>query len=182
MDERQIIKISKYLARHLRHQPERIGLRPDRAGWVTVAELLAACRLHRMALSEDDLREVVARNDKQRFAFSPDGLRIRASQGHTITVDLELPAVAPPEVLYHGTVGAVLEAIFREGLRPMDRHAVHLSPDTETALRVGARRGRPVVLRVDSARMAADGHLFQRTANGVWLTGHVPPRYLTAQG
>ncbi|MDX6743484.1 RNA 2'-phosphotransferase [Actinocorallia sp. A-T 12471] len=182
MDARQITKVSKYLSRHLRHQPERIGLTPDRAGWVAVADLLEACRRHRMALSEDELREVVARNDKKRFAFSPDGLRIRASQGHTITVDLGLPAVPPPDVLYHGTVGASLEAIFRDGLRPMDRHAVHLSPDTATAQRVGARRGRPVVLRVDAAAMAADGHLFQLTDNGVWLTGHVPARYLSAQG
>ncbi|GAB2806675.1 RNA 2'-phosphotransferase [Actinocorallia aurea] len=149
---------------------------------MTVADLLEACRRHRMALSEADLREVVAGNDKRRFAFSPDGLRIRASQGHTITVDLGLPAVTPPDVLYHGTVGSVLEAIFREGLRPMDRHAVHLSPDTETARRVGARRGRPVLLRVDAAAMAAAGHLFQRTDNGVWLTGHVPPSYLATVG
>ncbi|MCD0453554.1 RNA 2'-phosphotransferase [Actinocorallia sp. API 0066] len=182
MDEQRIIKVSKYLSRHLRHQPERIGLRPDRAGWVDVVDLLAACRRHRMALTEDELLEVVARNDKRRFALSPDGLRIRASQGHTITVDLELPSAPPPDVLYHGTVGAALPTIFRDGLRPMARHAVHLSPDVPTARRVGARRGRPVVLEVDAARMAADGHLFQVTDNGVWLTGHVPPRYLDVAG
>lgn len=182
MDEKRIIKVSKYLSRHLRHQPERIGLRPDPAGWVGVADLLAACRLHRMPITEAELREIVERNDKKRFAFSPDGLRLRASQGHTIAVDLGLPDTEPPGVLYHGTVGASLEAIFADGLRPMDRHAVHLSPDVATATRVGARRGRPVILAVDAARMAADGHRFQVTDNGVWITGHVPPGYLSVLG
>jgi putative RNA 2'-phosphotransferase len=123
----------------------------------------------------------VARNDKQRFALDPTGTRIRASQGHSVAVDLGYAATRPPDVLFHGTVERFLPAILAEGLRPGNRHAVHLSPDPETARRVGARRGDPVVLRVDAAALAADGARFSRSANGVWLVDAVPPRYLVVQ-
>ncbi|MFF9628508.1 MULTISPECIES: RNA 2'-phosphotransferase [Streptomyces] len=176
MDDRRTVKVSKYLSRHLRHQPERIGLVLDEQGWVAVDDLLRALARHGVPLTRTELEHVVATNDKRRFAL--DGDRIRASQGHTVAVDLGLPPAVPPSLLHHGTVAAALEAIRAEGLRPMNRHHVHLSPDRETAVRVGSRRGRPVVLTVDAGAMHRDGHVFHVSANGVWLTAHVPPRHL----
>ncbi|MET9011750.1 RNA 2'-phosphotransferase [Streptomyces olivaceoviridis] len=180
MDERRTVKVSKYLSRHLRHQPERIGLTPDPGGWVEIDTLIAAASAHGFPFSRAELDHVVAANDKRRFAIE-DG-RIRASQGHSIEVDLGLPPATPPPYLYHGTVARHLDAIRAEGLRPMNRHAVHLSADRETATRVGARRGRPVVLSVDSGAMHRDGHVFHISANGVWLTATVPARYLRFPG
>ncbi|MBP2050986.1 putative RNA 2'-phosphotransferase [Streptomyces griseochromogenes] len=176
MDERRTVKVSKYLSKHLRHQPERIGLTLDDGGWVEIDRLIAAAAAHGFRFSREELDHVVATNDKRRFAI--EGTRIRASQGHSIDIDLGLPPATPPPYLYHGTVARSLDAIRAEGLRPMNRHDVHLSADRETATRVGARRGSPVVLAVDSGAMHRDGHIFHRSANGVWLTQAVPPRYL----
>ncbi|GGV73073.1 RNA 2'-phosphotransferase [Streptomyces massasporeus] len=176
MDERRTVKVSKYLSKHLRHQPERIGLTLDEAGWVEIDTLIAAATAHGFRFTRDELDQVVATNDKRRFAV--EGTRIRASQGHSVEVDLGLAPATPPVRLYHGTVARSLSAIRAEGLRPMNRHAVHLSPDQETATRVGARRGRPVVLTVDADAMHRDGHVFHVSANGVWLTEAVPARYL----
>jgi putative RNA 2'-phosphotransferase len=176
MDERRTVKVSKYLSKHLRHQPERIGLTLDEAGWVEIDTLIAACAAHGFRFSSEELDHVVATNDKRRFAI--EGTRIRASQGHSIEVDLGLPPATPPPYLFHGTVARNLDAIRAEGLRPMNRHAVHLSADRETATRVGARRGRPVVLSVDSGAMHNDGQVFRVSENGVWLTEAVPVRYL----
>ncbi|MFJ8048100.1 RNA 2'-phosphotransferase [Streptomyces luteogriseus] len=176
MDERRTVKVSKYLSKHLRHQPERIGLTLDEAGWVEIDTLIAAATAHGFLFTRDELDQVVATNDKRRFAV--EGTRIRASQGHSVEVDLGLAPAAPPAYLYHGTIARSLDAIRAEGLRPMNRHAVHLSPDRETANRVGARRGRPVVLAVDAGAMHRDGHVFHVSANGVWLTESVPARYL----
>jgi putative RNA 2'-phosphotransferase len=176
MDERRTVKVSKYLSKHLRHQPERIGLVLDEAGWVEIDTLIAAAAAHGFRFSRAELDHVVATNDKKRFAV--EGTRIRASQGHSIEVDLGLPTAAPPPYLYHGTVARALDAIRAEGLRAMNRHDVHLSADRETATRVGARRGRPVVLAVDAGAMHRDGHEFRVSANGVWLTHAVPPQYL----
>ncbi|MEU3085616.1 RNA 2'-phosphotransferase [Streptomyces massasporeus] len=176
MDERRTVKVSKYLSKHLRHQPERIGLTLDEAGWVEIDTLIAAATAHGFRFTRDELEQVVATNDKRRFAV--EGTRIRASQGHSVEVDLGLAPAVPPTHLYHGTVARSLDAIRAEGLRPMNRHAVHLSPDRETATRVGARRGRPVVLTVDADAMHHDGHVFHVSPNGVWLTQAVPARYL----
>ncbi|MET9150763.1 RNA 2'-phosphotransferase [Streptomyces griseoflavus] len=176
MDERRTVKVSTYLSRHLRHQPERIGLTLDEGGWVEIEALIAAASAHGFRFTREELDHVVATNDKRRFAVEGD--RIRASQGHSVEVDLGLPAATPPPYLYHGTVARNLEAIRAEGLRSMGRHAVHLSADRETAARVGARRGRPVVLSVDTGAMHQDGHVFHLSANGVWLTEAVPSRYL----
>ncbi|MCX4915759.1 RNA 2'-phosphotransferase [Streptomyces sp. NBC_00687] len=180
MDDRRTVKVSKYLSKHLRHQPERIGLALGEGGWVEIDTLIAAAATHGFRFTRDELDYVVAHNDKRRFAV--EGTRIRASQGHSVEVDLGLPEAAPPAYLYHGTVSRTLDAIRAEGLRPMNRHAVHLSADRETATRVGARRGRPVVLSVDAAAMRRDGHVFHVSANGVWLTEAVPPRYLRFPG
>jgi putative RNA 2'-phosphotransferase len=141
---------------------------------VDVDDLMAALRLTRA-----ELDDVVAHNDKQRFAFDASGTRIRASQGHSVPIDLGYTPERPPAELFHGTVERNLAAILAEGLRPRNRHAVHLSPDAETARKVGARRGSPVVLRVDAAALAAEGASFTRSTNGVWLIDAVPPRYLS---
>ncbi|MEV7288220.1 RNA 2'-phosphotransferase [Streptomyces sp. NPDC093252] len=180
MDERRTVKVSKYLSKHLRHQPKRIGLEPDAGGWVEIDALITAAAAHGFRFTREELDRVVATNDKKRFAV--EGTRIRASQGHTIDVDLGLAPATPPPYLYHGTVARYLDAIRAEGLRPMNRHDVHLSADRETATRVGARRGRPVVLAVDSGAMHRDGHEFQVSANGVWLTAAVPAGYLRFPG
>ncbi|WP_347058844.1 RNA 2'-phosphotransferase [Blastococcus sp. HT6-30] len=169
-----VVRMSKRLSFVLRHRPDSVGLTLDDAGWADVGQLLAALRI-----SREQLELVVATNDKRRFAFDPTGTRIRASQGHSVAVDLGYGPEQPPEVLFHGTVERVLPAILAEGLRPGRRHAVHLSADVVTARAVGGRRGRPVVLRVDAAGMAAGGSSFSRSANGVWLVDTVPPQFLT---
>ncbi|MFE1472001.1 RNA 2'-phosphotransferase [Nocardiopsis dassonvillei] len=178
MDRRELVRASKLLSRVLRHDPARVGVRLDPRGWAGVDELLAGCRRAGVRLSRAALQEIVDTNDKKRFVLSPDGTRIRAQQGHSVRVDLGLEPSTPPALLYHGTVGRLLPAITAEGLRPMRRHDVHLSPDTATARRVGARRGAPVVLTVASGRMHSDGHVFRVTGNGVWLVPAVPPEYL----
>src|SRR4051794_12382569 len=178
MDDKRLVKSSKYLSKHLRHQPERLGLTLEPGGWVAVDALLRACARQSFALTRDDLREVVERNDKQRFSFDATGTRIPANQGHSTDIDLELTPPPPPAVLFHGTGAGSVDAIMASGLERRNRHHVHLSPDADTARRVGARHGRPVVLKVDAARMAADGHDFFVSANGVWLVDAVSPDYL----
>ncbi|HEX8560006.1 MAG TPA: RNA 2'-phosphotransferase [Pyrinomonadaceae bacterium] len=180
MDKERLVRVSKYLSKHLRHEPARLGLALAPGGWVGVGELLEACARRGFPVSREELAEVVARNDKRRFSFDETGARVRANQGHSVEVDLQLEARTPPAVLYHGTAGRAVEAILAAGgLRKMGRHHVHLSADAETARRVGARHGRPVVFAVDAARMAADGHDFYVSANGVWLTDSVPAGYLS---
>ena len=180
MDPRRLVKVSKYLSRHLRHEPKRLDLELEPGGWVRVDDLLVACARHSFALTRDELDEVVSRSDKRRVSYDAARTRIRANQGHSVEVDLDLAPRDPPGVLYHGTARARLEKITAEGLHRMGRHHVHLSPDAETAHRVGARHGKPVVLEVAAGRMAADGHVFYVSDNGVWLTDAVPPTYLTA--
>lgn len=180
MDEQSRKRTSKRLSYVLRHRPDSVGLVCDPRGWVAVDALLAALAAHGEAISHDDLVEVVSTNAKQRFAFSEDGARIRASQGHSIDVELGYAPATPPDTLFHGTHVGVVEAIQREGLLRGERHHVHLSADADTARSVGARRGRPVVLVVVAAVMNADGFAFFLSDNGVWLTEHVPPRYLRA--
>ena len=178
MEARRLVKVSKWLALHLRHRPERIGLTLDEAGWADVDDLLARARAANFALTRAELAEVVVTNDKRRYELDAGGGRIRAVQGHTVAVDLGLVPIPPPAVLYHGTTERFLAPILTEGLRPMGRHHVHLSPDVDTARVVGRRRGRPVVLEVAAERMASEGRLFFRSANGVWLCDEVPVRFL----
>ena len=177
-----VVRVSKRLSFVLRHRPDSVGLRLDPQGWVAVDDLLGALAAHGLVLSREDLDRVVATNDKRRFAFDGTGTRIRASQGHSVRVDLGYRPEPPPAELFHGTPRRLLAPILAEGLRPGRRHAVHLSGDVATARAVGARRGEPVVLRVDAAAMAADGAVFTRSANGVWLTEAVPARYLSVAG
>lgn len=172
------VKTSKLLSYVLRHRPDALGLTLDPAGWVDIALLLAALERRGHRLSRDELVELVRRSDKQRFAISEDGARIRANQGHSVPVDLGHPEAEPPEILYHGTTARFLDSIRAEGLRRGGRHHVHLSASREQASRVGARRGAPVVIEVLALAMARQGHVFYRAPNGVWLTEHVPCVFL----
>jgi putative RNA 2'-phosphotransferase len=182
MDKKRATHVSKFLSLVLRHGPGQIGVTLDAAGWVGVRELLEALAAHRFPLSRDELEEVVRTSEKKRFAFSDDGLRIRASQGHSVEVELGYQPAAPPNLLYHGTVDRFLESIRRSGLLKGERHHVHLSADQETAEKVGQRRGRPVVLIVRAGEMHRDNVPFFRSDNGVWLTEQVPVRYLGFPG
>jgi putative RNA 2'-phosphotransferase len=178
MDAKATTRLSKFLSQHLRHQPQAIGLTLQAGGWVEVADLLAACAAHGYPLTRDELEDLVEDNDKQRFAFDESGQRLRAQQGHSVEVDLQLTPAAPPAVLYHGTAPAALPAIRAAGLQKMNRHHVHLTTDEATARRVGLRRGRPVLLAVDAAALHAAGGVFYRSGNGVWLVDNVPPQYV----
>jgi len=171
-------KISKSLSYWLRHRPQAAGLELDGAGWTPVAAVMRALAAAGLADRREELEQVVAASDKNRFELSEDGGHIRARQGHSINVDLDWPPAEPPHVLFHGTVERNLASIMAEGLKAMKRHHVHLSPDAQTAEIVGRRRGPPVILRIEAARMAADGHIFRLSGNGVWLTDHVPPAYI----
>lgn len=172
------VERSKFLSYVLRHAPESIGIALDANGWVSVDVLLAACVRHGEAISRAELEALVAASDKQRFAFDDGRARIRAQQGHSVSVELEHPVVAPPAILFHGTATRFVDAIRRQGLRPGDRHAVHLSETREVARTVGQRHGSPVVLVVRAGEMAAEGHVFRRTPNAVWLVDAVPARFL----
>jgi putative RNA 2'-phosphotransferase len=172
-------KTSKFLSLVLRHRPEEIGLTLRNDGWVLVSELLAACANHGFKLTAETLEEVVRTNEKQRFSFSDDRLMIRANQGHSVNVDLGLQTLKAPPVLYHGTAERFILSIKEQGLIKGKRHHVHLSENREIAIEVGRRYGRPIVLTIASERMNKDGHLFFRSANGVWLTEHVPVNYIT---
>lgn len=170
--------LSKFLSYVLRHRPDSIGLELDSAGWTDVDVLLNRARAKGKRLTREILEEVVRTNDKQRFAFSPDGTRIRASQGHSIHVELGLEPLTPPDLLYHGTASRFLEPIRREGLKPMSRTHVHLSADHATAVNVGARHGKPIVLLISSGEMHSAGISFYRSQNGVWLVETVPTQYI----
>lgn len=172
------LRISKTLSYWLRHRPDQAGLSLDSGGWTAVDDVLAGLAAQGLPNDIDVLLAVVETSDKQRFELSPDLSRIRARQGHSISVDLALEPREPPSVLYHGTVDRFLAAILAEGLSKMRRHHVHLSSDTKTAQRVGTRRGKPVVLVIDAHAMRAAGMLFYVTENNVWLTEAVPPRFL----
>ncbi|WP_009630555.1 RNA 2'-phosphotransferase [Synechocystis sp. PCC 7509] len=178
MNGSQLVKISRYLSKHLRHQPDRLGIELLPGGWVSIDQLLTACEKNSFPISRLQLEEVVATNDKQRFAFDSTGTLIRANQGHSVEVDLQLEPVIPPEVLYHGTGESAIAQIMQTGLSKMSRHHVHLSTDRATSLNVGARHGKPVVLAVDATVMHQSGYTFYCSANGVWLVDSVPPEYL----
>jgi putative RNA 2'-phosphotransferase len=174
-----MVTVSKFLSKHLRHTPEALGLTLQPGGWVSVDDLLAASDRAGFTITYDELIECVQTNDKKRFSFDDTGDLIRANQGHSVEVDLQLEEKAPPDVLYHGTVDRFLASIMAEGLKKGKRHHVHLSKDTETARKVGARRGKPVILRVDAGKMHGQGFTFFLSANAVWLTESVPAYFLT---
>lgn len=174
--------LSRRLTYALRHAPHSLGLELDTGGWADVDDLLRGLRSAGLMVSRTELAEVVRTSDKQRFAYDATGTRIRANQGHSVAVDLQLEPLPPPPLLFHGTVSRAVEQICREGITAQSRHHVHLSPDVQTATTVGGRRGRPIVLVVDAAGLAATGVPFYRSANGVWLVKSVPPRFITIAG
>ncbi len=173
-------RFSKFLSLVLRHDPGRIHLTLDAEGWAEVDELLDRLASSGKAVTREQLEQVVDTNNKQRFWFSDDGLRIRANQGHSIDIDLGLAAVEPPAALFHGTATRYVDVIRAQGLAPRSRQHVHLSVDQETAVAVGNRHGKPFVFTVRSGAMHAAGHAFFLSENGVWLTEHVPPEFLEA--
>jgi len=178
MTEKETIRTSKFLSLVLRHEPESVGLKLGDAGWIGVEELLQAVNQHGTPLTLDQLKHVVATSDKKRFAFSDDGLRIRASQGHSVEVDLQYEPQTPPDLLYHGTATRFLDSIRKEGLKRMERHHVHLSAETKVTMQVGARHGRPVLLTIRAGEMTRAGHVFFRSANVVWLVDQVPVQFI----
>lgn len=178
MNENTAKTVSKFLSLVLRHSPEKIGLKLDENGWADVEELILKCSQKGNKLDKVLLDYVVENNDKKRFAYNEDETKIRASQGHSISVELNLAETEPSEYLYHGTVGKFIESIQKEGLKKMSRQHVHLSKDKETAIKVGSRRGVPQVLTVRSGAMHRDGFKFYLSENNVWLTDEVPVKYI----
>ena len=175
---KNIKNISKFMSLILRHNPGRVGIELDESGWVDVDILIVAMNRSGKQVDRKLLEEVVETNDKKRFAFSDDGLKIRANQGHSLEVDLKLEAQAPPEILYHGTATKNVASIRENGLEKRNRQHVHLSADKVTATKVGQRHGKVVILIVRARAMAEAGYEFYLSKNGVWLTDQVPGEYI----
>ena len=187
MNQQQERKFSKFLSLILRHNPGKIGLQLDQQGWANVQELIEKVnKARKQPISLSDLEQVVANDNKQRYSFTGDKSRIRANQGHSINIDLGLEPQTPPAVLFHGTASRFLDSIMEKGLLAGSRQHVHLSLDIETATNVGRRHivgkrhGNPVILKIDTFQMLKDGHLFYLSDNNVWLTDHVPVKYLSS--
>ncbi len=176
--DRSLVKLSKFLSLVLRHQPEIIGLSLDENGWADVIQLIDLSKQSRTPLTKTLLEEIVATNDKVRFSFNEEKSKIRASQGHSIKVNLALVPQQPPNNLFHGTATRFLESIRDRGLVPGNRQHVHLSLDESTAVKVGQRHGKPVVVKIRGFDMYQAGFVFFRSDNGVWLTEIVPPEYI----
>ncbi len=175
------VALGRFLSLVLRHNPAVAGIKLDDNGWADVDSLLAGCNRAGKKIDPETLERIVRENNKQRYKFNEDRTRIRANQGHSVTVDVEMEECAPPEWLYHGTASRSLESIRAEGIQKGSRQHVHLSRDTETAMQVGKRHGRPLLLRVSAANMHRDGHKFWLSENGVWLCEHVPWAYVTQE-
>ena len=172
------VQTGKFISRVLRHSPQTIGIELDKNGWADVAELIAGLNRKGHSIDMAGLEDIVATNNKKRYSFNEDKTKIRANQGHSVDVDLELKAAVPPDVLFHGTADRFIEGIKENGLQKQNRNHVHLSADWETAESVGKRHGRPVVLVIEAGKMRKDGYVFYLSENGVWLTGEVPSGYI----
>lgn len=170
--------VSKFLSLILRHKPEEIGIQLDQHGWANVAELISKMGENGTILTMGKLENIVETDSKGRYSFNHDKTLIRANQGHSIKVDLELKPVEPPEVLYHGTADRFIDSIMKSGLKPISRNHVHLSSDIETALKVGKRHGKAIILTINAQEMALKGHKFYISTNGVWLTDAVPTEFI----
>ena len=176
---KQLSEISKFLSYVLRHQPDTVGIKLDLEGWTDIAALIAAAANNDKQLDRNLIQTVVTTNDKKRFAISEDGLRIRAVQGHsTESVDIKYVEKIPPEFLYHGTATRFMESIRKEGLLAGSRQYVHLSQDEQTALAIGRRHGKPIVLKIEALRVHKQGFKFFQAENGIWLTEKVPAQFL----
>ena len=171
-------QLGKFLSLILRHKPDAIGLELDSQGWANIEQLIDKAHAAGTKFDRTELLHVVETSDKKRFSVSADGLRIRAAQGHSVSVELGLSSKVPPPVLFHGTATRFVEAILQQGLKPQARQQVHLSLDKETARRVGERHGKPHIFEVDALAMHARGFQFYLADNGVWLTDRVPPEFL----
>lgn len=171
-------KLSKFISLILRHKPETIGIELDEHGWANVEDLIHGINKSGNKINMDILEEIVCSDEKQRYSFNEDKTLIRANQGHSISVDVELEEKIPPDVLYHGTADRFLESIKADGLKPMSRLYVHLSNNINTATNVGRRHGKTVVLSIDSKAMYNNGAKFYLSKNGVWLTKFVEPQYI----
>lgn len=179
--EKQLTQLSKFLSYVLRHKPESIGLTLNTEGWAVVSDLLRLAKDAGTAITLDELKQIVASDSKGRYSFSADQSFIRANQGHsTDTVDIKHQKAVPPVVLYHGTADKNLESIMKQGLVPGSRHHVHLSADMETAIKVGQRHGKVVVLKIDAKEMLKRGYDFYVSENGVWLVSAVPSEFIGA--
>lgn len=179
-EERRLERLSKFISMILRHKPQVIGITLDEHGWADVDELIKGINEtgEEIEFSKDTLETIVKTDKKQRYSFSQDKTLIRANQGHSIPVDVELEKKEPPKVLYHGTGVKSVKAIQEQGLLPMERLYVHLSIDVKTATNVGKRHGTPVIFQVNTEQMQKDGYDFFQSVNGVWLTKEVPAKYL----
>jgi putative RNA 2'-phosphotransferase len=177
MSKNKLTKASKFLSLILRHKPDEIGLTLDAEGWAPISEIIDKSQ-SKMPLTKELIEQVVSTSDKQRFKLSDDGLMIRANQGHSIKVDLKLSPKEPPAILYHGTDSRFMDSINQEGLKPGQRHHVHLSTDIATATAVGKRYGKVVILEIDAEAMQKQGYKFFLSDNNVWLTENVPPQFL----
>jgi putative RNA 2'-phosphotransferase len=178
MTEKESKRASKFLSLVLRHKPETIGLILDENGWADVKDLIEKLHQHNLSISENALADIVSTNNKQRFAFNADQTKIRANQGHSVAVDLQLKEADPPEYLYHGTGEKNVSSILNAGIIKGSRQHVHLSQDMETAITVGQRHGKPKVFLVSSGKMKTEGFTFYLSDNLVWLTNHVPAAYV----
>lgn len=176
---KSLTDISRFISLILRHKPETIGICLDEHGWASVSELIAGIAATR-PFNMEMLEEIVRTDNKQRYSFNEDKTLIRANQGHSIPVDVELEQKLPPDILWHGTGEKYVTSIEKQGLLPKSRLYVHLSGDYDTAVNVGCRHGKPVVYEVNTRQMQADGYVFYQSVNGVWLTKHVPVEYLEA--
>ncbi|MCQ6563776.1 RNA 2'-phosphotransferase [Paenibacillus mendelii] len=175
---KQDIELGRFLSLVLRHQPSAAGIKLDAQGWADVRQLLAGCNRVGKQIDRVTLERIVKDNSKQRYRFNDDRTKIRANQGHSLAVDVELQETTPPDVLYHGTASRFVESIRAEGIKKGSRQHVHLSKDIETAIQVGGRHGKPVLLPVDAAAMYRSGHKFYLSENGVWLCDYVPREYV----
>lgn len=171
-------KLSKFISLILRHKPEEIGISLDSNGWAKVDELIAGINKSGRKITLKDLEEIVATDEKGRYSFNKNKTLIRANQGHSVNVDVELEELTPPGVLYHGTASRFLDSIMNSGIKPMSRLYVHLSKDLPTAIKVGSRHGKCVVLVIDTKKMSKDGVKFYLSSNGVWLTKHIDCSYI----
>ena len=179
MNSKQLNNTSKFISLLLRHQPETIGLQLDENGWALVSELITKMDEHQHSIDQNILETIVTTSDKQRFIFNEDKTKIRANQGHSIAVDLNLKEMIPPAILYHGTVSQFISLIKNEGLKKMSRQHVHLSADYETAVKVGSRRGEAIILQINANEMYKENYKFYQSENGVWLSDHIPSKFIS---
>ena len=173
-----LTNLSRYLSLILRHKPEAIDITLDEHGWANVHDLIDGIAKNNPGFDMDVLEEIVCTDNKQRYSFNPGKTLIRANQGHSIPVDVELPEMEPPELLFHGTGEKYVSSILQQGLIPKSRLYVHLSKDIDTAVKVGKRHGKEVIFQVATGQMYRDGYKFYLSVNGVWLTKEVPVKYL----